>query len=91
MDSTIPVADLLEDHLFRAQLASAIYRHGGNSVCVLTSGEEFCPACGFQIPSQTRQAVLQDPGSCENCSRVLVDEHSQYTPLFTPLFTQDRK
>lgn len=86
METTTPLPDLFADDLFRLHFAAAIRRCGRGAVRVLKARHEYCPACGFQLPSQTLQAVLYHPDFCQHCGRMLLDECHELLPAFSALF-----
>ena len=86
MSLTIPLSELFANDLFCTRLCSAIRSYGQGAVRAVEARQEYCPGCGFQIPSQTLQTVLYHPDFCNNCGRMLLDEHHEHLDRFGALF-----
>lgn len=89
MSTATTLPDLFADESFRLHFSAAIRRFGRGAVRVIEARREYCPGCGFQIPSQTLQAVLYHPDFCQHCGRMLLGEFNEFLPLFAPLFIQN--
>ncbi len=73
---------------FRFHLAAAVKRHGEDGYRILEHGREYCPACGFQIPTNPRLMLHRRPAFCENCIRMLVDSHAEHLSLLAPFSSE---
>lgn len=86
MAISIPLAELFANQIFCNRLGTAIKCYGQGAVRAVEHRHEYCPGCGFQVPSQTLQTVLYHPDFCNNCGRMLLDEHHELLPAFSAVF-----
>lgn len=86
MSITIPLSELFANDVFCTRLCSAIRSYGQEAVRAVQHRQEYCPGCGFEIPSETLQAILYHPEFCNNCGRMLLDERHELLPAFSALF-----